>query len=110
VLDIPLLFETGGERRCDATIVVSAPARIQRQRVLARPGMTEARFRGILLKQMPDAQKRRRADFVVPTGLGRAVTLRRLAEIASLMRGRRSRHWPPSRYRQESHARNRPRH
>jgi dephospho-CoA kinase len=84
VLDIPLLFETEGEQRCDAVIVVSAPFFLQYARVMGRPGMTEMRFRAILAKQMPDAEKRRRADFVVPTGLGRALTLRRLSEILRL--------------------------
>src|SRR5579872_6774145 len=65
VLDIPLLYETGGERRCDAVIVVSAPRRVQRARVMARPNMTEQRFRAILAKQMPDHEKRRRADYIV---------------------------------------------
>ncbi|HVG80924.1 MAG TPA: dephospho-CoA kinase [Methylomirabilota bacterium] len=78
VLDIPLLFEVGRDRDCDATLVVSAPPFIQRARVLARPGMTERRFGEVLARQMPDLQKRRRADFVVPTGLGRRLTLRRL--------------------------------
>jgi dephospho-CoA kinase len=86
VLDIPLLFESGGDRRCDATLVVTAPARIQRARVMARQGMTEERFAAILAKQMPDAEKRRRADFVVQTGLGRNATLRRLAAIVRLLR------------------------
>ena len=81
VLDVPLLFETRGETRCDAVIVVSAPASLQRARVLRRPGMTEARYRAILAQQMPDAEKRRRARWVVPTGLGKALTLRRLKGI-----------------------------
>lgn len=68
VLDIPLLFETRGERRLDAVIVVSAPAWKQRRRVLARRGMTAAKFRQIRAKQTPDAEKRRRADHVVDTG------------------------------------------
>jgi dephospho-CoA kinase len=67
VLDIPLLFETGGEGRVDAIVVVSAPPAVQRARVLGRPGMTEERMAAILAKQMPDAEKRRRAHFVVDT-------------------------------------------
>ena len=65
VLDVPLLFETDTHRRCDATVVVSATAEVQRQRVLERPGMTEEKFSAILSKQLPDAEKRRRADFIV---------------------------------------------
>jgi dephospho-CoA kinase len=86
ILDIPLLFETRGDRRCDYVVVVSAPALIQRQRVLKRPGMSEIRLATILRKQMPDREKRRRADFVVPTGLGRALTLRHLRAIVRLLR------------------------
>ncbi|HLJ64694.1 MAG TPA: dephospho-CoA kinase [Stellaceae bacterium] len=81
VLDVPLLFEKGGADRCDKVLVVSAPAFLQRARVLARPGMKAARFREILAQQMPDAQKRRRADFVVSSGLGRAHTNRALRRI-----------------------------
>jgi len=65
VLDIPLLFETAGQRGCDAVVVVSAPAEIPRQRAFERPGMTEEKFTALLAKQMPDAEKRRRADFIV---------------------------------------------
>ena len=65
VLDVPLLFETGAERGCDAVVVVSAPADVQRHRAFERPGMTEEKFAALLAKQTPDAEKRRRADFIV---------------------------------------------
>jgi dephospho-CoA kinase len=81
VLDIPLLYETAGEKRCDHVAVVSAPGFIQRQRVLSRQGMTDAKFSAILSKQMPDIEKRKRADFIIPTGLGRAVTFQYIQGI-----------------------------
>jgi dephospho-CoA kinase len=81
VLDVPLLFEIGSDKSCDAVVVVTAPAFLQRARVLARPGMDAARFKAVLRQQIPDAEKRRRADFVVPSGLGRAVTWRRLRQV-----------------------------
>lgn len=86
VLDIPLLFETGGERLCDAVVVVSAPRAVQVQRVLSRPGMTRERFLGILSAQLSDREKRRRADFVVQTGLSKGRTLRQLSAIVRLLR------------------------
>jgi dephospho-CoA kinase len=70
VLDIPLLFETGGDERCDAVVVVSAPAAMQRKRAFERPGMSEEKLQAILAKQMPDAEKRARADFIVDSGQG----------------------------------------
>jgi dephospho-CoA kinase len=92
VLDIPLLFETGGERLCDAVIVVSAPPTIQRQRVLSRAGMTAEKFAGILSAQASDREKRQRADFVVETGLSKGQTLRQLTAIVRMLRGGR---WVP---------------
>lgn len=74
VLDIPLLYETHGEKRCDAVLVVSAPRAVQLSRVLSRRGMTRAKLAGIEARQMPDAEKRKRADFVIPTGRGRRAT------------------------------------
>ncbi|UCI26828.1 dephospho-CoA kinase [Mesorhizobium sp. B2-8-5] len=70
VLDIPLLFETGGRGRVDKVVVVTASPEIQRERVLARPGMSAEKFSSILAKQVPDAEKRRQADFIIDTGHG----------------------------------------
>ena len=83
VLDIPLLFETGGEDICNHVFVVTAAAFLQRQRVMARPDMTEERLRSIIAKQMPDREKRRRADYVLPTGLGRAATIQMIKKSLS---------------------------
>lgn len=95
VLDIPLLFETGAEERCDAVCVVSAPYREQRRRVLARPGMTEEKFQEILKHQIPDYLKRRAADFVIFTGLGRSHSLPMIRRIATIARTSAGTHWPP---------------
>jgi dephospho-CoA kinase len=70
VVDIPLLFESGGEARVDKVVVVTAPPAVQRTRVLARPGMTEEKYLAILARQMPDEEKRKRADFVVDSSVG----------------------------------------
>lgn len=86
VLDIPLLFETGAENRVDAVVVVSCDPEIQRARVLKRPGMTDGKFELILARQMPDAEKRARADFVVDTGHGVDAARERVAEIISTLR------------------------
>lgn len=88
VLDIPLLFETGGDKRCDAVLVVTASPDIQRQRVMARPDMTPAIFAAILAKQMPDAQKRQRAHFVIDTGRGLEAAGRAVEDIIRLFAGR----------------------
>jgi dephospho-CoA kinase len=88
VLEIPLLFETGGEKRCDVTVVVSAPAHMQRARVLARAGMTEAKLDGILARQLPDAEKRRRATFVVDTGGTHAETEAGVDRVVAELHGR----------------------
>jgi dephospho-CoA kinase len=95
VLDVPLLFETGGERRCDAVAVVSAPYRVQRRRVLSRSGMTEAKFKSILKHQISDYEKRRAADFVIYSGLGRGFSLQRIRQIVTLTQGYIGSHWPP---------------
>ncbi|GGG31933.1 dephospho-CoA kinase [Caldovatus sediminis] len=86
VLDIPLLFETGGERRVDQVVVVSAPPAVQRARVLARGGMTEERLAAILARQMPDALKRRRADHVIRTGLSRHHAQRAIRRLVRRLR------------------------
>ena len=98
VLDIPLLFETGGFEFCDAVAVVSAPAFLQRIRVLSRPGMTVEKFESILKKQMPDIEKCRRADFIIPTGLGRGLSLRCIGQIVKVSKELGGAKWPPRHY------------
>jgi dephospho-CoA kinase len=93
VLDIPLLFETGGDERVDAVVVVSAPPDVQRARAFERPGMTDGRLAMMLARQLPDAEKRRRADFVVDTSQGfdaaRAQVREILRRIATMPTRRR---------------------
>jgi dephospho-CoA kinase len=90
VLDIPLLFETGGDKRMDAVVVVSAPQDVQRERVLAREGMTEEKLGHILARQMPDAEKRAKARYVVETGKGRAHAFEQVKKIVADLRRRRT--------------------
>ena len=95
-LDIPLLFETDGEGRCDAVLVVSAPAFVQRARVLARPEMTTEKLALILARQMPDAEKCTRADFVIPSHRGWRTMLDSLRRAIGRTLERPARHWPPN--------------
>jgi dephospho-CoA kinase len=91
VVDIPLLFETDAQSKCDAVVVVSAPAEDQRRRALDRPGMTDEKFAGLLAQQLPDAEKRRRADFIVDSSQGfdhtRAQIRDILRSVATMQRG-----------------------
>jgi dephospho-CoA kinase len=107
VLDVPLLFETGGDKYVDASVVVSAPAMLQRQRVLARPGMDEARLKGVLTQQMPDGEKRKRATYIVSSGLGKAFALRQVRAIIAEMENFSGSVWPETVMRRR--ARKRPR-
>jgi dephospho-CoA kinase len=107
VVDVPLLFESGGDRACDTVAVVSAPALVQRQRLRQRPGMDDARIDAVLSRQMPDAEKRRRADFVIPTGLGRACSMRAIARIVAALGCRKCR---GKRQGKKAYARGRSRH
>ena len=88
LIDIPLLFETGGNNRVDKVAVVSAPADIQRARVLARPGMTEEKFAAILARQMPDAEKRARADFIIDSSGDFEETRAQITAIIAELRGK----------------------
>lgn len=93
VIDIPLLFETGGERRVDAVVVVTTTAKLQRERILARPNMTEEKLQAIIERQMPDAEKRKRAHFVVDTSHGLdpvRVQIRDILDQAARLQPRRS--------------------
>ena len=94
VFDTPLLYETATEKNYDAVVVVTAPEFVQRARVLSRPGMTAEKFESILIKQTPDALKRRYADFVIQTGIGRLESARRVRHIVRITKNLKSTKWP----------------
>ncbi|MBK8208836.1 MAG: dephospho-CoA kinase [Rhodospirillales bacterium] len=89
VLDIPLLFEVKAEKSCDVVMVVTAPRFLQVARLMRRPGMDRARIEAIVARQMPDAEKRKRADFIVHSGLGRGLTFAEIRRCVEELRGRR---------------------
>ena len=97
VLDIPLLFETGEEINCDAVAVVTAPKFQQKIRVMRRGDMTETKFIGIIKRQMLDQEKRKRADFIIPTGLGKRISFQSIQKIIRLVMTVPGSHWPPGR-------------
>ena len=101
VLDIPLLFEGRGERRVDGTLVVTAPGFLQQRRVLARPGMTQEKFAGILRQQVPDQIKRRKATFVIPTGMGMAPTRAALQRAVDRLKQLPAHSWPINPWREK---------
>ncbi len=86
ILDVPLIYETGGDKNMDAVIVVSAPPEMQRERVLAREGMTPERLDAILAQQLPDAEKRKRADYVIDTGKGLEAARAQVTEVIRTLR------------------------
>jgi dephospho-CoA kinase len=90
VLDIPLLFETGGEKRMDVVVVVSAPRDVQRERVLSRPGMTFEKLEAVHARQIPDVDKRRKADFVIETDKGLEHAFAAVKRIVAELRARRA--------------------
>lgn len=92
VLEIPLLFETGAEKRCDVVICVSAPKAVQKLRVMKRKGMTKAKFKSIMARQMPDSEKRRRADYVVKTGVGKPDTKKQIHAVLKQLNALNSKH------------------
>ncbi len=96
VLDIPLLFETGGDTVCDAVAVVSAPEFVQRRRLRERPGLGASRLHATLARQMTDVEKRRRADYVIPTGLGKAFTFATITRIVADCSRRKGGRWMTS--------------
>ena len=103
VIDVPLLFETGGERSVDVVVVVSAPEDVQRRRVLARPGMTADKFELILKKQVSDAEKRSRAEFVVDSSKGLEHAERQVVAIIDALKHRPGKIWAAN----QQHARDR---
>jgi len=93
VLDVPLLYETAGQIACDAVVVVTAPEFVQRARVMSRPGMTIEKYESILAKQIPDVLKRRYAEFVVQTGIGRLESFRAIRHIIGITQAKKPSKW-----------------
>lgn len=93
VIDVPLLYETGGQKRVDCVVLVSAPYEMQRERVLARPGMSEEKFQSILAKQVPDAQKREQADYIIDSSKGLEAAMAQVEALIPLLRKVPARAW-----------------
>ncbi|HEX4890378.1 MAG TPA: dephospho-CoA kinase [Alphaproteobacteria bacterium] len=93
VIDVPLLYETGGQKRVDCVVLVSAPYELQRERVLARPGMSEEKFQSILAKQVPDAQKREQADYIIDSSKGLEAAMAQVEALIPLLRKVPARAW-----------------
>ncbi|MBT3991272.1 MAG: dephospho-CoA kinase [Rhodospirillaceae bacterium] len=100
VLDVPLLFEVGTDQICDGVAVVTAPKYLQKIRVLSRPGMTEDRLAQVLESQMPDSEKRKRADFLIQTSMGRNHSLLCIRNIITIVQNQPGRNWPLKQIRQ----------
>ncbi len=93
VIDVPLLYETGGESRVDCVVLVSAPYELQRERVLARPGMIEEKFQAILAKQVPDAEKRQKADYIIDSSQGLEPAMAQVEALIPLLKKTPARAW-----------------
>src|SRR5262249_18374881 len=105
VLDIPLLYETGGEKQVDVVIVVTAPSDIQRERALARPGMTPDKLDAIHARQVPDAEKREKANFIVETGKGREHAMEAVKRVVATLRSQAAKPHITTKAKAKTHAR-----
>ncbi len=101
VIDVPLLYETGGQKRVDCVVLVSAPYELQRERVLARPGMSEEKFQAILAKQVPDAQKREQADYIIDSSQGLEPAMAQVEALIPLLKKVSAKAWDSRRQQSE---------